>query len=114
MAPHSSTLAWENPMDAGARWAAVCGVAHSRTRLKRLSSSSSSRRALAIETSCGHVWGFAGGSDGKESTCYAEDLGSIPGSGKSPGEGNSYPLQYSCLESPMDRGLAGYSPSCLQ
>ena len=41
---------------------------------------------------------------GKESTCHAEDVGSIPGSGKSPGEGNGNPLQYSCLEDPMDRG----------
>ena len=39
--------------------------------------------------------------DGKES---AGDLGSIPGSGRSPGEGNGYPLQHSCLEHPMDRG----------
>jgi len=48
--------------------------------------------------------GFSGGSDGKEFACDAEDLGSIPGSGKSPGEGNGYPLQYSCLEDSMDRG----------
>ena len=49
--------------------------------------------------------GFPGGSDGKESAaCNAEDLGSIPGLGRSPGEGNRYPLQYSCLENPMDRG----------
>ena len=48
--------------------------------------------------------GFPGGSDGKESACNAGDLGSIPESGKSPGEGNGYPLQYSCLENPMDRG----------
>ena len=48
--------------------------------------------------------GFPDGSAGKESTCNAGDPGSIPGSGKSPGEGNGYPLQYSCLESPMDRG----------
>ena len=48
--------------------------------------------------------GFAGGSDGKESACSAGDLGSIPGSGRSPGEGNNYPLQYSCLENSMDRG----------
>ena len=48
--------------------------------------------------------GFAGGSDGKESACSAGDLGSIPGSGRSPGGGNSYPLQYSCLENSMDRG----------
>ena len=42
-----------------------------------------------------HV-GFPGGSDGKESACKAEDLGSIPGSGKSPGERQGNPLQYSC------------------
>ena len=40
----------------------------------------------------------------KESACNAEDTGSIPGSRRSPGEGNVNPLQYSCLESPMDRG----------
>ena len=48
--------------------------------------------------------GFAGGSDSKESACNAGDLGSIPGSGRSPGEGNGNPLQYSCLENSMDRG----------
>ena len=48
--------------------------------------------------------GFPGGSEVKASTCNAGDLGSIPGSGRSPGEGNSNPLQYSCLENPMDRG----------
>ena len=47
--------------------------------------------------------GFLGGSDGKESACKAEDLGSIPGSGRSPGEGNGYPLQYSCLKNSMDK-----------
>ena len=45
-----------------------------------------------------------GGSDGKESTYSARDLGSIPGSGRSPGEGNGNPLQHSCLENAMDRG----------
>ena len=50
------------------------------------------------------VWGFPGGSDGEESACNAGDPGSIPGSGRSPGEGNGCPLQYSCLENPMDRG----------
>ena len=44
------------------------------------------------------------GSFGKESACNAGDLGSVPGLGRSLGEGNSNPLQYSCLESPMDRG----------
>ena len=48
--------------------------------------------------------GFSGGSDGKESACNAGNLGSIPGSGRSRGEGNGNPLQYSCLENPMDRG----------
>ena len=48
--------------------------------------------------------GFPGSPDGKESACNAGDLGSIPGLGKSPGEGNGNPLQYSCLENPMDRG----------
>ena len=43
-------------------------------------------------------------SDGKESACNAGDLGSIPGSERSPGEGNGNPLQYSCLENPMDGG----------
>ena len=48
--------------------------------------------------------GFPGGSNGEESACNAEDLGSIPGSGRSPGEGNNNPLQYSCLENSTDRG----------
>ena len=47
---------------------------------------------------------FPGTSAGKESACNASDLGLIPGLGRSPGEGNRYPLQYSCLENSMDRG----------
>ncbi|CAM9510333.1 unnamed protein product [Rangifer tarandus platyrhynchus] len=47
---------------------------------------------------------FPGGSDGKASAYNVGDLGSIPGLGRSPGEGNGNPLQYSCLENPMDRG----------
>ena len=72
----------ENPRDSGAWWAAVYGVAQSWTRLKRLNS-------MIV---------------GKESACSAGDLSSIPGSGRSPGEGNDKPLQYSCLGNPMDRG----------
>ena len=49
--------------------------------------------------------GFPGGSDGKESTCNAGDLGLILGWGRFPGEGKGNPLQYSCLENPMDRGV---------
>ena len=52
----------------------------------------------------GPVKGFPGGLDGKESACNAGDPGSIPGLGRSPGEGNGNPLQYSCLENPTDRG----------
>ena len=48
--------------------------------------------------------GFPGGSDGKESVCNVGDLDSIPGLGRSPGEGNSYPLQYSGLQHYMDEG----------
>ena len=51
-----------------------------------------------------YVLGFSGGSHGKASDCNAADPGSIPGLGRSPGEGNGNPLQYSCLENPMDRG----------
>ena len=47
---------------------------------------------------------FPGGSDSKASAYNAGDPGSIPGLGRSPGEGNGNPLQYSCLENPMDRG----------
>ena len=84
----------ENPRDGGAWWAAVYGVTQSRTRLKWLSSSGSSTQ-----------WSvFPGGSEGKESACNVWDLGSVPGLGRSPGEWNGNPLQYSCLENPMDRG----------
>ena len=49
-------------------------------------------------------WGFLGGSDGEESACNAGELGLIPVWGRSPGEGNGYPLLYSCLENFLDRG----------
>ena len=48
--------------------------------------------------------GFPGGSENKESACNAEDTGSVPGLGRSPGEGHGNLLQYSCLENPIDRG----------
>ena len=50
-----------------------------------------------------HFSAYSSGSDSKESASNAGDLGSIPGLGRSPGEGNGNPLQYSCLENPMDR-----------
>ena len=49
-------------------------------------------------------YGFLGGSDSKESACNAGDPGLSPGSGRSPGEGDGNPLQYSCLGNPMKRG----------
>ena len=79
----------ENPRDGGAWWAA-----RSRTRLKRLSSSSSL---------C-HLSQLTRWLSDKESACNAGDSGSIPGSGRSPGEGNGNLLQYSCLENLLDRG----------
>ena len=72
-------------MDGGAWWAAVYGVAQSRTPLKRFSSSSSSSH---------YSWGFLGSSDGKESACNAGDPGSVPELRRSPGGGNSYPFRY--------------------
>ena len=48
--------------------------------------------------------GFPGGSDSKESAYNARGLGSVPGLGRSPGGGHGYPLQYSCLQNPVDRG----------
>ena len=86
----------ENPRGSRAWWAAICGVAQSRTRLKRLSSSSSNAS-----------WGLPWWLMGKESTYNTGDTGeasSIPGSGRSPGEENGNPLQYSCLENSVDRG----------
>ena len=59
---------------------------------------------LRLGTRQGCLFGFPGGSDGKASACNAGDPGSIPGSGRSPGEGNGNPLQSSCLKNSMDRG----------
>ena len=55
--------------------------------------------------------GFSGGSDGKESACNVGDPSSIPGLGKSPGEGKGYPLQYSGLENSIDYTVHGVTKS---
>ena len=57
---------------------------------------------------------FPGGSVSKESACNAGNPGSVPGLGRSPGEGNGNPLQYSCLENPMDRGACWLQSSSVQ
>ena len=78
------------------------------------SKSSKTRRAGPFWCTQNSHWVFPTLSVGKESACNAGNTGdmhSIPGLGRSPGEGNGNPLQYSCLENPMDRGsLSGYSP----
>ena len=73
--------------------------------------------SLCPPESCEHLYGhdleplgFPGGLDGKESACNAGEPGSIFGSGRSPGEGNGNPLQYSYLENSMHRGVWGYIP----
>ena len=86
----------ENPRDGRAWWAAVYGVTESRTWLEQLSSSSS-----IVDLEC---CTNSGGSENKESTCDARDLGSVPGLGRSPVGGHDNPLQYSCPENSKDWG----------
>ena len=85
-------------MDGGAWWATVHGVAKSRTRL---SDFTFTHGYVYLHTHT-YIYIFPGGSEVKASASNVGDPGSIPGSGRSPGEGNGNPLQYSCLEHPMD------------
>ena len=87
----------ENPRDGGAWWAAIYGVAQSPTWLKWLSSKEIKYLANGSK-------GFPDSSVGKESVCNAGNPGLILGLGRSLGEGNGNPLQYSCLGVPIDRG----------
>ena len=65
------------------------------------------RNIISLDLSGGYIAvGFSRGSVGKESACNAGGPDSIPGSGRSPGEGHGNPLQYSCLENSMDRGVS--------
>ena len=121
MATHSSVLAWRIPWTeklgrlqsmwsqrVGHHWrdlaAAAAGHHHGgRDRVE----GKVIKIGTFVEVSGWDVWCFTflyGGSDGKASAYNAGDLGLIPGSERSPGEGNGNPLQYSCLENPMDRG----------
>ena len=70
---------------------------------KNLNSSETTLYDTVIVDTC-HYQFVPGGSDGKESACSAGDLGLIPGKERPPGEGNGYPLQYSCLGNPLDTG----------
>ena len=86
-------------MDREAWRAAVYGVGKSWTQLSDWTESSTISVCIII-----YLHSFPGGSDSKASACNAGDLGSIPGLGRSPGEGNGNLFQYSCLENPMDGG----------
>ena len=88
----------ENSINRGAWWATVHGV----TKSQDWSNLAHIPRIISVyQWSLSH---FIGSSEVKASACNAEDLGSIPGSGRSPGEGKGNPLQYSCLENPIDGG----------
>ena len=88
MATHSSILAWEIP------WTEECQRVGTQLNIQH----------VCIFTSLYRPWDLPGGSDSKASAYNAGDQGSIPGLGRSPGEGNGNPLQYSCRENPMDGG----------
>ena len=98
----------ENPMDWGAWWATVHGVAKSQTRLSNFTSSFTSSGLVSLPFP--FIFSFHFPSlftiifPFIVSVYNAGDLGSILGLGRSPGEGNGNPLQYYCLENPMDRG----------
>ena len=99
MATHSSVLAWRIPGTEEPGGLPSMGSHRVRHDWSDLAAAAELRCCPLIDD-----FGFPGGSDGKESACNASDPGSFPGSGRSPGEGNGYPLQYSCQENPMDRG----------
>ena len=68
-------------------------------------------QSMELQRAGHHLATKLGGSDGKESACNAGDPGLSPGSERSPGEGNGYPVQHFCLEIPHgQRSLVGYSP----
>ena len=96
MATHSSILTWKIP------WTEEPGGLQS-IRLQRVGHDWVTSLSLSIKSEGESFLDFPGGSAGKESACNAGDLGSILGLGISPAEGKGYPLQYSCLEKPMDR-----------
>ena len=102
---------WEIVKDREAWCTVVHGVAKIRTWLSTWTTAmtwhSQSPCSFRTHVSQALRMGFPGGSDCKESACIAEDPGWIPGLGRSPGEGNGYPLQYSCLENSMDEEPGG-------
>ena len=98
MASHSSILAWKIPWTKEPDGLQSMGLQIVRDNLV------SEQEQHSILSFPFILWGFPGSSDGKVSACNVGNLGSIPGSGRSPGEGNGNPLQYPCLENPVDGG----------
>ena len=127
MATHSSVLAWRIPgmgepgglpsmglHRVGHDWSDLAAVAAADSHPRLPLGSMSEALYLHFENYSSypvHEWGFPGGSTGKESTCKVGDLGSIPRLGRSPGEENGYPLQYSGLENSMDCIVHGVTKS---
>ena len=107
----------ENPMERGAWETIIHGVTKSWTELKQLSMHTRLYIYMCVCVCvCIHIHtytyrGFPVSSAGKEFTCNAEDIGLIPGSGRSPGEGIVYPLQYSGLENSMNCIVHGVTKS---
>ena len=100
MATHSSTLAWKIPWTEKPGWLLLPGKSHG---LRSLVGYSPWGRKESDTTERLHFH-FPWCSVGTESACNAGNAGSIPGWGRAPEEGNGNPLQYSCLENPIDRG----------
>ena len=99
---------WETVKGREAWCAAVHGVTKSQTRLSTWTTATAwhfrSSCSFMTQVSQALPMGFPGGSDRKEFACIAGDPGWISVLGRLPGEGNGYPLQYSCLENPINRG----------
>ena len=93
------SLGWEDPLEKGT-------ATHSRILAWKIpwdhKELDTTEQLSLSDLPCSKLLAFRFGSDGKESACNAGDLGWIPGLGRSPGEGNSYPLQCPSLENPMD------------
>ena len=105
MATHSSTLAWKIPWtEERGRLYSPLGHKESDTTERLHVHFSLLLSGYMPRSRIAGSYDFPGGSDNKESACDVGDLGLIPELGRSPGERNSKPLQYSCLENPIDKG----------
>ena len=108
MATHSSIPAWGIPWTeepGGLQSMEWQRVGHNWATKQQQQQRAVPRHTLSLESGTTSLYmNFPGGSDGKASVYSVRDLGSIPGLGRFPGEGNGNPLQYSCLENPMDGG----------